>query len=760
MAHIPVGEGGISWYTVLQDERSTDRDGDYLTRVRLLPQEISPYEKQLRVVVDGVEYAYDDGNDPSTLTNLWSYTTQSNPAQGVMCSGIRIEVGTGVWQSNQFGVRDGNGEWYTDLVFGTNVFMTGNGNEGRLFDKDGTTQYDDSGSPTTLNITFDRPRAVSAFGWARGTGSAVINTMQVEVNTGGLDMIQADRVFVLAGSQTGLLTGDYTVPTNYDPDVDLLFIEVAASLATEWDMAKNPVIDVVPVLTVDQRITIWRETRQDRPHNPPRSGARVDGENLHWYFMQRLFIMEDVCEYRDLSNFLDFGLYDTVDLFDFTVGNQIQNHLNHSTEDEFSFGAIALLTGIPGATNLGDQIIVERGDQTDGTSTVWTLESDTLYTVNSTTLLVTLDSTTGDDIRIRRQTKNDDLWFDMRSRPPAWNILALGVNMTQIKYLVEEACFIPRFFDGSLLGNTIFPREWNWLIYKGTALFHIFGGPFWTGDGAITVWDNDLPLTDPPDYTTLWPTIRFTGPITQPRIGGSGRYWGDTAGFGGLGEAMEAAAQEEPPEDQSPIDPLDPIFNAGLNIGISINFVDGATLVAGPVQGFPNGIAAATAGTNTGSFGSDNMYIAIALTIRQAFTGQTTVNKTVVAYCAGVCNGATVFGLKAVAKASDNNGDGTFESTVEVSGALGCSEGNSNIGNITAVWDDWLAFRGVYGSRELITANERAMLQIIAAQVHRTLAITNAESSVIGMNNISASGIAGGGVGGTVPSDINDIMGP
>ncbi len=246
MAHIPVGEGGISWYTVLQDERSTDRDGDYLTRFRLLPQEISPYEKQLRVVVDGVEYAYDDGNDPSTLTNLWSYTTQSNPAQGVMCSGIRIEVGTGVWQSNQFGVRDGNGEWYTDLVFGTNVFMTGNGNEGRLFDKDGTTQYDDSGSPTTLNITFDRPRAVSAFGWARGTGSAVINTMQVEVNTGGLDMIQADRVFVLAGSQTGLLTGDYTVPTNYDPDVDLLFIEVPVSTSTEFDMKSISIPTLIP----------------------------------------------------------------------------------------------------------------------------------------------------------------------------------------------------------------------------------------------------------------------------------------------------------------------------------------------------------------------------------------------------------------------------------------------------------------------------------------------------------------------------------
>ena len=767
MSHEDIGIAGLTWYSVLQADR-VNTAGDFLVRFRLLPEEVAPYEQQIRVVVDRVEYAYDDGSQ-SSLTNLWSYVSQSYPKQGVMCHDIEIKFGNGALATAQFGIRDGDGEWYTDLAsdLGTKMFMQGNGNEERLFDLDGTTSYNDNGSTVTRFIVFAKPRAVSAFGWARSvSGSASFDQMRVRVNVGANGMIRFDQDYKLAGELTNIDVDDYTDPVDFDPDKDLMFIEVSSSLSTsEWDLSKNPSIDVVPALGDANRITIFREIRQDRPYNPPIAGSRVDGENLHWYFTQRMFIMQDLCDSKSLSPYLDFVQYDP-DLRNFTIGNQIESHLGGGAESVFSFSTIALIAGQPGFTDKGNQIIVERGDQTDGTSTVWTLEDPDDYTVDSAATTITLDASTSDDIRVRRQTKSDELWFDMRGKSPSWNRRVLGVNMTQIKFLVEEACFVPRFFEGSILSKTIFPREWNWLIYKGTPLFFIFGGPFWTGDGEISVWDNGIQLTDPTDYTTNWPTIRFTGPITRPGIGSTGNYWGDASGFtggGGVGNEGDSlpddqipGGQDPPPEDQSPLDPDDPIFNAGISIGISISFISGQTLLDG-VEGFPDGISAATTGTNTGSFGSNNMYLRLDLTVNQAFAGEPTAGRRVIAYIAGLCDGAVIFGFKAIAKASSTVGG---YATVEASGALGCLDTNGHIANITTMWNNWLAHRGAYGDRELITAGERAMNQIIAANNHRDRDRLDAETVMIGLDIVSSGQIAGGNDGGTDDQDIRDIMGP
>ena len=771
MAHEDVGVGGTSWYSVLVDERGTLFQQAYTTRPVLLPTWLTPIKDQLRVAVDGVAYAFDDGNDPNR-TNTWTFTQSPPPAQGVMASGIRVTFDSnGITQSAQFGIRDGNGEWYTDLQDNEDITFSIAGDttglEERLFDLDGNTVYTaDNSVSNVLTISFQVPRAVSAFGWAgdNAPSSTSIEDMSVEVNLGSVAMLLTDPDYVFVEARTGIVFTEYTDPDNYDPDIDLLFIEIPSSLQSDGDLAANPVVTVTPALTVDNRITIWRETRQDRPHNPPINGSLVDVNNLHFYFTQRLFIMQDICEYKDLTNFLDFPQYDQEDRRDLTIGDQLQIFLNHSTATVYSFSTIALLEGIPGVTNKGNQIIVEQGDLSDGTSTFWTLVDAGDYTVDSTLVRITLDTTSTLDLRIRRKTRLDALHFDLRDKQPAWNTRALVLVATQIRFLVEESCYVPRFFQGSILHNTIFPREWNWLNYTGTSLFQIFGGPFWTGNGEIQVWDNDLELDDPADYTVEYPTIRYTGPITSPHVGSTGNFWGDFVGSGGGGSSTapwEPGSMPPFPGDLAPIDPLDGVFSDGINLSISISFIDGTTVLNGPIPGFPSGLSMAGDGTNTGSFGDSNMYLAIDLIVRSTFAGQSTVNRRTVAYCAGLCNGATIFGFRAIGKAQDNNGDGTFEGFYEASGALGCSDGAGGISEISGMWADHVAARGGYSDNELITANERAMLQLMNANDnHRDIARLNGESSMIGMNNVSESDIAAGGLGGTLPGDMQGIMGP
>ena len=756
MAHVDIGIAGDSFYTVLRVDRN-HTTGHYLVRPELLPPEISPFEKQLRVAVNGVEYTYDNTGD-SSLTNIWTYTTPDpNPAQGVLCADIRVRMGNGIMGVAQFGIRDANGEWYTDLVFGVNVFVNGAGNEANLFDLDGTTQYSDTGSPVELFVVFEKPRVVSAFGWARSiSGSAVIEEMEIAVNVGTNNMLRDDFDYKEAGSITGLTGASYTDPVNYNPDTDLLFIEVAASLGDEDDLSRHPVITVTPATTEDEdRVTYWRETRQDRPHNPPVSGARVDPENLHWFFMQRLFIAQDLCDYQALGPFIDFVPY-TPDVFDFDVGNQKQFHLGGTTHARYLFNQLELLDGIPGVSNLGDQIIVEKGDETDGTSDFWLEVPPADYTVDSVARDIVLDTADDQDLRIRRVTKGDALWFDLRDKPPAWNSLIINLLQRQVRFLIEEACFVPTFFAGSILANTIFPREWNWLVYTGTALFHIFGGPFWTGDGEISVWDNDLKLTTPTDYTTEWPQIRFTGPITQPHLGSTGNYWMD-GGDGVPGDEGEEAGQQEPPEDQSPIDPEDPIFNAGISIAIAISFVPIALVRDGPIEGLPDGMTESTSQGNATAF-DNSMYLKIVLTINNTFAGQPTVGRQTVAYCNTVCN-QTSFGLRSVVQMTRANLTAGY--VVRESGdILGCLDGGAIVTNLNNMWLDWLAHRGAYSDRELVLAGERAMNSIFDAGRNNDLAGLLGTGAISGLTALVAQNQAGGSDGTTDPSDINGIMGP
>jgi len=331
---------------------------------------------------------------------------------------------------------------------------------------------------------------------------------------------------------------------------------------------------------------------------------------------------------------------------------------------------------------------------------------------------------------------------------------------------MEEACFVPTFFAGSILANTIFPREWNWLIYTGTDLFHIFGGPFWTGDGEVVVFDNDIKLTDPTDYTTEWPQIRFTGPITEPHLGSSGHYW--IPGGHGIpctepgGEPCDDdekdSSQDVPPEDASPVDPLDPIFNAGISIGIGISFVPTSLVQNGPIEGLPTGLVTETISQGNGTSFGNQMYLKVVLTINQTFAGQTTVGKQVVAYCNTICT-ASSFGLRSVVQMTRANSGAGY--VVRESGdALGCLDGGAIVSALNAMWQSWLDFRGAYSSRELVTAQERGMNQIFDAGNNRDFAGLLDSGIVAGLDSVVESNKAGGSDGTTDNDDVNNVLGP
>lgn len=758
-----MADTGNSFWSDLKDNLT--EFSDFQVPMDLLPALISPFEKQLRVAVNGVEYTYDDGSDPTLTTAMWTYAVPAAPTSGLVVSGVRltfeaINVALAA-QFSEINLRDGDGVWFTDLasVTRSGTFISGGSNDENAFDLDAETHATGPTGSAVLKFDFDSPRSVSAVGWAPKDGGITDNAvedMTVEVNLGTV----LSPNWVEAAEVLDLVQGDYpTTPAN--PWSEQQFDNVLVLDDTLDDsIASGPTITITPALADgEDRLTMWRETRQDRPHNPPASGGRASSEHLHWFFMQRLFIMQDLAEYQELGGFLDYVPY-TGETFDLTVGSQVHEHLNHSTTDTFSFSDIELLEGVPGNTNFANQIIIEQGNKTDGTSTFWDLQAVTSeYTVDSSAKTVTrVAGNTTLDVRIRRQTKIDGLWFDLRGGPPPWNSLAMVTIMRQLRFLVEESPYVPVFLQGSLLDNTIFPREWNWLIYTGTDLFYIFGGPFWTGDGEITVWDNDLQLTDPTNYTTEYPKINFVGPITEPHIGSTGNYWKE-GGAPLPGDGTDApAGQTDPPEDGSPIDGDDPLFNAVPSLSISISFVASTTVDTGPIEGFPSGIDISMG--NASAF-ENNMYLKIDLTVAAAFTGESTVNKRIVAYCNTVCpTGSGSTGLRAAAEAVDANGDGTFEGTTEGSAALGCLDASAIPTNLTGLWANWISHRGAYSDRELVTAPERAARQIFDAGGSLILDHLTDSPVIQGMDALVNENIAGGSNGTTDPSDINNILGP
>jgi hypothetical protein len=75
------------------------------------------------------------------------------------------------------------------------------------------------------------------------------------------------------------------------------------------------------------------------------------------------------------------------------------------------------------------------------------------------------------------------------------------LDFKHIQFMVEETPNFPDFVLDNGLGNRIFDRAINEITYSGPGDRFFFGNLPWFGDGDLFVFFNDLPLTDPDDYT-------------------------------------------------------------------------------------------------------------------------------------------------------------------------------------------------------------------------------------------------------------------
>lgn len=543
-------EAGYSYLSVRPND--WQREGDYskwAVPFPTLPLRYAPLDKQMRVVVDGVEYKLNDGTDPG-LTHSWTYTDAVETPTGIPCWAVRLNMVSG--PGNSVGSReivlfDQDGNWIPvdpDWVQGLNT----NG----MFDGDGTTTgfatVNSNGEASVL-IEFPFPVSISKVGWTRLTPPAsndnTITSMEVILNVGTPGVPEWRTV----ASVTGLTVSDYPTPsTPFDPNQHTYQLEIHPSLLGG---VLPPVITIdPPPAKLSDRVTIFRETRQDRPWVGPTDNGLAIGRSLHWYWMQLLYIYQEVCELEELAPLVDFEVA-AMQRNDYTSGNQMQFTTGGSPATTFSWDTVELLSGIPGApSDPKHQLLVQRGNATDGTSTAWTtlsyLDSPTnanQYSIDPVAKTITLGDTTTFDIRIRRVTRKDRLWADIEQVDPiGWNSAIVLLNQRQIQFLGEEACYLPQFYTESLLSNPIFPRAWNWLIFADGGGVFTFGGPSWGGDGSIVVYDNDVLLTEGEDYIINFPNITFpNGPPSGPVSIGIGG-----GGFGGFSFPDGEEENEEP----------------------------------------------------------------------------------------------------------------------------------------------------------------------------------------------------------------------
>jgi len=554
-------QSGRSYFSASRGDLSPADPTKWVLPLSLLPTRYAPIEGQVRVAVGDTEYTYDD---PAALsrptTNKWTYEQRAFVANAVQVRRVFVHAITKLATAGTFDspslkevvYYDENGDRIPvapDEVYGSStdeggpfastapadepepaIGSPGGGwNFQLLYDLDDTTDggFSSSGTSRHHYVLFNVPKLISKIGFngqdgggSRGGASAV--EIWLDIGTA------SDPEWVQVVDETGLTQSDYpNTSTPIDPDTMMREVELPAAILGAVPFP-TIIIDPAPD-DLSTRVTLIRETRQDRPWVRPYNGARAHGESLHWYWTQLLYIYQEMCELPALAALtglpvaeLIFNPYTNASVLD--VGG--------TTRNTISYEGLELLEGIPGAptVDVGDQIVVERGDQSDGSSTSWSEISVTSIDTAAKTLNITSTSL---DVRIRRVTRISSLWADIRTTGPiGWNSAIVALLQKQIRFLREEACFLPSFYEGHILNNSIFPRAWNFLTFIGAGAQFQFGGPSWGGDGAVTVFQNDVQLTEGDDYEVVWPGIVLNvpqGPTDQIVIGGGGGGGGFTA---------------------------------------------------------------------------------------------------------------------------------------------------------------------------------------------------------------------------------------
>lgn len=651
-------KAGDSYFSFRRDDVTSSGYNEWTVPLDLLPTRYAPVEKQLRVFVNQTEYAFDDETDPGLATEKWTSLGEET-VTGAPCWGVRFTFSRGSGFSvsiREFGI-------WTNGIFRTAEELGLTADDS--YDGDMSTSQNFSVTPATKTFTFSQQQFVTKAGWSRPSGSNRAENMTVQINVGTPD----DPDWVTIGSRTGLSLGDYPASTDpYDPEASLLTEEPGPELI---ETKTYPKIRITPALTANSdRLTVIRETRQDRAWVKPSGGAYAYGQSLHWYWTQLLYTYQELCELETIAPLIGLPVAARVPN-PYTAGNQVALGVNDGTSrTQIDYSGLELLDGIPGApSDPAHQIVVEGGNTTSGNSTWWSTISPSAYTINASTKVITLDSGVTYDIRARRVTRKDRLWVDIQTVGPiGWNSAVIGLLQKQMRFLREEACFVPQFFEGHPLNTPIFPRAWNWLVFTGGGGSFTFGGPYWGGDGSVVVYENDIELTEGTDYTVNWPEIVLNTPagandtITIGGTGGGGGF-SFPAPDGDEGDSSPGTVTAPPPAPQVPID--FPGFDADLGFTLSISAVETTALSSGNWEG---GTVVSVIQGNAPLDPLKPLYLKIAVTVTNP--ADLLYNRSGVLYFRGYCgSGDSLF---AVACADDTTGDGNYDQVDTTSANLGC----------------------------------------------------------------------------------------
>lgn len=709
---------GNSYISFKRKEWTRSDHSTITTSFPLLDTAIAPVEKQLRVFVDGVEYTYDDPTLISRpTTNKWTYAAVgAAPSVGARCWGVRFQfdpVGDGLFDDPRtccLAVFDENLSRMTDLdeTYGDDGGTFTEAEADALLDLDTSTGWTGSGTASygnSITYIFPEPRIVSRMAWGRnhtGGNSDLIENMRVQVNTGTLASpnwvtVGDNATHAVGNSQDSHAAGeeldssDYPSPTTpIDPLTELLWFDLTDTGFDGTDLQESGLfqitLDPAPAVGND-RVVLLRETRQDRPWVRPTPSAYAHPESIMVYFEQIRYIVQELCELPTVAQWMPLGISD-LNQNPYTGGSQAHFHLNRggSSAGPFSYADVELLSTIPGA-NLNDrhQIVVERGNKTDGTSESWTtLQYDATpadedqYSLDSSAKTITLGDVEDKDLRIRRVTKTDEWWYDPRGGSPGWTSLGIDTMQKQARFMIEEACYLPQWFKDSPLSTSIFPRSWNWFVFVGTRNQWTIPGGVWGGNGEVEIFVNDVEQTEGTEYTIEWPTIVWTGgnepaddDTTVIGVGSGG--WGGSLGGGEDDEETPSNPATSGGNQGEPVDwpGLDIPVDCGFSL--SIGSTPQSSLSSGSWEG---GISVSFLQGNStssefGGLGSSVMRIQATVTtadtISDGVGGYLPVGATEVLYVNKKCNGT----LYRVCLATSLTGDAPWTAD-DASEALGC----------------------------------------------------------------------------------------
>jgi len=478
-----------------------------------------------------------------------------------------------------------------------------------------------------------------------------------------------------------------SISGNPNPEVQAYFASAANGLTTSFDVFEwtpptmqkglggktNPKIQFSTDITASEKVVIIRETRQDRAWVKPTGGAYANPDHYMDYFDQGKYICQELAELGKVAVEIGSPVAEANEnprtstrilYANGTSGTGISaNTFSYASLDMLDISgngvqldAVRTKLGLGGIVSSNcHPIKVYYGDQTNGSSTVWTRmlptisaenNSSTEFKYDSDNKSVILGSTNTKDIRIERKT---DRWlwcYESANRryhngaTPAFNSYTVDQLQKQLQFMFEEADYLPLFFDGSPLNNPIFPRGWNWFNFSGTQNTWPIPGSPWGGDGSIVIYENDVLQEEGTDYWIDFPNINWGdgGPSGNTSIGvggggfGSGSMDNDSTGSDIFPVGSSGASQTSSPSWPAASARTDPGFEVTMT---SVRAATTGSYGSGSGSPFGGWLPAGSAWNNSAET-STNVFLVMRVTVTDVTKANTYVTSSLPAsYIAG-----------------------------------------------------------------------------------------------------------------------------